>query len=137
MIEPPPISRIERRAIWAAKNWCLRLTSIAQSQSASVDLVRVLAPVVGGVVDEDAIGPSRWRASSIAASSAARFSQVAFEEQRLLRAGGEALDQRQDWSLSMSTKATLAPWPTKASTIAAPIPEPPPVMKTTRSRRLG
>ena len=42
-----------------------------------------------------------------------------------------------DASTSMSMKATFAPWAAKAVTIAAPIPEPPPVTSTTRSFRLG
>ena len=42
-----------------------------------------------------------------------------------------------DGSVSMSTKATFAFCATKASTIAAPIPDPPPVMKTTRSSSEG
>src|SRR5476649_1661163 len=42
-----------------------------------------------------------------------------------------------DSAWAISTKPTDAPCAKKASTIAAPMPEPPPVMKTTRSRRLG
>jgi hypothetical protein len=38
---------------------------------------------------------------------------------------------------SMSMKATLDFCPAKASTMAAPIPDPPPVMKTPRPSRLG
>ena len=38
---------------------------------------------------------------------------------------------------SMSRKATREPWTEKCSTMAAPIPLPPPVTRTTRSRRLG
>ena len=42
-----------------------------------------------------------------------------------------------DASTWMSTKATLAFCSTKASTVAAPIPVPPPVTKTTLSSRDG
>src|SRR5689334_13786727 len=38
---------------------------------------------------------------------------------------------------STSTSATFAPWRANCSTIDAPIPEAPPVIRTTRSRRLG
>ena len=38
-----------------------------------------------------------------------------------------------DGSAAMSTKATLASCAANASTIAAPMPDPPPVMKTTLS----
>ena len=37
----------------------------------------------------------------------------------------------------MSTKVTFAPWAQKCSTRLSPMPEPPPVMKVTRSLRLG
>ena len=42
-----------------------------------------------------------------------------------------------DASAWMSTKATRAPWPAKASTMAAPMPEPPPVMRTTAVGEAG
>ena len=42
-----------------------------------------------------------------------------------------------DGSTAISTKPTFAFWAAKASTMAAPIPEPPPVMKTTRSSSEG
>ena len=110
MIDPPPSSRIERRAICAAKNWCLRLTPIARSQSASLVSSASWRCVVGGVVDEH-----RDRPEPLADFLHRRFErgevgQVAFEEQRRLRAGGErARPASTDSRLAMSTKATLAP----------------------------
>jgi len=61
-----------------------------------------------------------------------QVTDIAFEE---VRAGllGQCLRGRS----SMSTKPTFEPCAAKCSTIDAPMPEPPPEMKTERSFRLG
>jgi hypothetical protein len=56
---------------------------------------------------------------------------------RLLAAARGCVRERGARLLATSMKATRAPCAQNASTIAAPMPEPPPVMKTRRPRRLG
>ena len=60
-----------------------------------------------------------------------------------MKSGGEVADRAirltsaRDGASAMSQKATFAPWAQKCSTKLAPMPLPPPLMKTTRPARLG
>jgi len=136
--EPPPRRRMPGTTDWIAKKAGRWLIAMRSSQYSSVTCSRLWRSSLATLLTSAWKSPSAAAASAIAACSAAtsRTSQT--------RHHGAAAPPAATWSASArlaasatSTNATRAPCAAKAETMPAPMPEPPPVTKTARSRRLG
>ncbi len=101
------------------------------------DFVRRLAMVVGGVVDEHGDRPHALANLLHRRFERGDVGEVALKKERRRCEAPILATRSLDASMAMSTKATLAFCSAKASTIAAPMPDPPPVMKTTLSMSEG
>ena len=102
------------------------------------DVLDPVPVVVAGVVDQHGDRPEVLAHRLDRRLQGRDVGEIAGEEQRRLAVRLEArAESRSPASRWMSTKATRAPCAAKARTISAPMPEAPPVMKTTRPARLG
>jgi hypothetical protein len=92
MIEPPPISRIERAANCAAKKLMLQVDRHRPVPVGLGDFGEATAGVVGGVVDQRADRPQALARLLHRRFERGEIGEVAFDEQRLLTARARPLN---------------------------------------------
>src|SRR5262245_28872876 len=138
MIEPPPRRFICGATDWMAKNIGRRLIAMRSSQYSGVTLLQSWRMSLAALLTSTPTSPRSRPTRSIVAWKAG----ISVMSQRV-KCGATPYcarmvshNARLDAS-SMSTKATRAPWSTKPSTMAASMPEPPPVTNTVLPRKLG
>ena len=133
MIAPPPSSCMCGRTACAAKNWGLRFTSSALSQYSTVTSSILCRSSLAALLTRMPIGPSTSRDLGDRGPQRLDVGDVALEEQR---AG--FLGERVARVILDVDEGDLAPRSAaKARTMSAPMPDAPPVTKTTRPARLG
>jgi len=138
MIEPPRLRRMPSITACAAKAWWRRFTSISCCQSSVVRLSSAWRSSLAALFTSTSMSPKAAATRAIAACSAA----TSLTSQCSKCGRGRPWRSRSSHSVredssAMSTKPTRAPWRAKCPTRLAPMPLPPPLTKTTRSRRLG